>query len=115
MTFNHILQCGVCCIHGPVNALCISSDSVLPAEYREYLDVFECRALPPHCGAYNCAIVLQPDTIPARSWVYPLSIAENKAMEEYVADVLSRSHIHKSTSPAGAGFFFVQKKGGGAS
>ncbi|XP_040203749.1 uncharacterized protein LOC120935755, partial [Rana temporaria] len=68
-------------------------------------------ALPPH-RPYDCAIELQPGAVPPRGRVYPLSVAENEAMEEYVMEALSRGHIRKSSSPAGAGFFFVKKKGG---
>ena len=107
-------QCGASCIHGPVKVLCASSDSVLPSEYREYLDVFDkvrAGALPPH-RPYDCAIDLQPGAIPPRGRVYPLSVAENEAMEGYMREALSRGHNRKSSSPAGAGFFFVKKKGG---
>lgn len=107
-------QCGASCIHGPVKLLCTSSDSLLPPEYEEYRDVFDkvrAVALPPH-RPYDCAIELQSGAVPPRGKVYPLSVAENEAMEEYVREALSRGHIRKSSSPAGAGFFFVKKKGG---
>ncbi|CAI9535452.1 unnamed protein product, partial [Staurois parvus] len=34
-------QFGAGCIRGPVKVLCASSDSVLPTDYGEYLDVFD--------------------------------------------------------------------------
>ncbi|CAI9610690.1 unnamed protein product, partial [Staurois parvus] len=34
-------QCGAGCIRGPVKVFCASSDSVLPTDYGEYLDVFD--------------------------------------------------------------------------
>lgn len=34
-------------------------------------------------------------------------------MEEYVQEVLEQKYIDPSTSPESAGFFFVEKKGGG--
>ncbi|KAM4749150.1 olfactory receptor 1G1-like [Rhinophrynus dorsalis] len=42
--------------------------------------------------------------------VFDKGQAENKTMEAYVADVLSWGFIRKSSSPAGAGFFFVKDK-----
>ncbi|KAK3549630.1 hypothetical protein QTP86_005375 [Hemibagrus guttatus] len=45
--------------------------------------------------------------------VYPLSILENKAMEEYISEALQQGFIRSSTSPAASSFFFVAKKDGG--
>ncbi|KAM4723058.1 EH domain-binding protein 1-like protein 1 [Rhinophrynus dorsalis] len=55
--------------------------------------------------------LLLPGSTPPRGHVYPLSVEENKAVEEYVSDALARVIIRKSTSPACAGFFFVKKDG----
>lgn len=44
--------------------------------------------------------------------VYPLSLPETEAMSVYVKDNLDIGFIFKSSSPAGAGFFFVEKKAG---
>ncbi len=45
--------------------------------------------------------------------IYPLSILERKAMENYVKEALQQGFIHPSTSPAASSFFFVGKKDGG--
>lgn len=93
--------------------LSASPDSVLPPDYGAYLDLFykvHAGALPPH-QLYDCAKELQPIAFPPRGRFYPLSVMENEAMEEYVADSLSREHIRKSTYLAGDVFFFVKKKG----
>lgn len=45
--------------------------------------------------------------------VYPLSVPEQKAMEEYIEEALKQEFIHPSTSPATSSFFFVGKKDGG--
>uniref|UniRef100_A0A8C5MK70 Gypsy retrotransposon integrase-like protein 1 n=1 Tax=Leptobrachium leishanense TaxID=445787 RepID=A0A8C5MK70_9ANUR len=50
--------------------------------------------------------------MPPRGKVYPLSIKENQIMEEYIKENLERGFIRRSSSPAGAGFFFVSKKEG---
>ncbi|XP_077336648.1 protein orai-2 isoform X1 [Lithobates pipiens] len=59
----------------------------LPEEYHDFGNVFDkgqAGSLPPH-QPYDCAIDLQPGAIPPRGRVYPLSVLEDKAMEEYVA------------------------------
>ncbi|KAK3525000.1 hypothetical protein QTP86_012572 [Hemibagrus guttatus] len=49
---------------------------------------------------------------PSREYT-PLSIPEEKAMEEYINEALSQGYICPSTSPAASSFFFVAKKDGG--
>ncbi|KAK3507316.1 hypothetical protein QTP70_013715 [Hemibagrus guttatus] len=86
-----------------------------PLEYAEFREVFgEERAarLPAH-QPWDCAIDLLPNASPPRGQVYPLSLPESKAMEEYIETALAAGHIRPSTSPAAAGFFFVGKKDGG--
>ncbi|XP_073522176.1 uncharacterized protein [Phyllobates terribilis] len=86
----------------------------LPAPYWPYADVFgkkEAETLPPH-RPYDCPIDLVPGATPPRGRIYPLSVAETRAMSEYIEENLARGFIRKSTSPAGAGFFFVKKKDG---
>ncbi|KAL0161850.1 hypothetical protein M9458_041246 [Cirrhinus mrigala] len=82
----------------------------IPAEYLAFQDVFSKQAatdLPPH-QPWDCAIELLP-----KGRVYPLSILECQAMEEYIAAALSQGFIQPSTSPATSTFFFVGKKDGG--
>ncbi|XP_069593719.1 uncharacterized protein [Ranitomeya imitator] len=50
--------------------------------------------------------------MPPRGIIYPLSPAETQAMSEYVQENLAKGFIRKSSSPAGAAFFFVKKKDG---
>ncbi|KAI2654625.1 Transposon Tf2-9 polyprotein [Labeo rohita] len=49
----------------------------------------------------------------SKSKVYPLSRTETQAMEDYITEALDSGFIRPSTSPAAAGFFFVEKKDGG--
>lgn len=65
--------------------------------------------LPPH-RPYDCAIDLLPGTTPPRGRLYSLSGPEREAMEKYIGDALKGGFIRPSSSPAGAGFFFVDKK-----
>ncbi|KAK3526023.1 hypothetical protein QTP70_012779 [Hemibagrus guttatus] len=91
---------------------CPTTPGHLPRAYAEFREIFsEERAarLPSH-RPWDCAIDLLPNTSPPRGRVYPLSLPESKAMEEYIETALVAGHIRPSTSPAAAGFFFVRKK-----
>lgn len=68
-------------------------------------------SLPPH-RPYDCAIDLLPGTSPPKGRLYSLSGPEREAMERYISDSLLAGLIRPSFSPAGAGFFFVEKKDG---
>ncbi|KAK3518026.1 hypothetical protein QTP70_033021 [Hemibagrus guttatus] len=83
--------------------------------YADFWRVFsEERAarLPAH-QAWDCAIDLLPNTSLPKGRIYPLSLPESKAMEDYIEGALAVGHIRPSMSPAAAGFFFVGKKDGG--
>lgn len=84
-------------------------------EYHGHLNMFskaKASGLPPYCE-YNCAIKLLPGTTPPRGEMYPISLREQKGMEEYVQEALKQGYIGPSTSLALASFFFVKKKYGG--
>lgn len=66
-------------------------------------------SLPPHRD-YDCAIDLPPGAPLPKGWLYSLSNAEDHAMEEYINSSLQAGIIRPSSSPVGAGFFFVEKK-----
>ncbi|TWW58269.1 Retrovirus-related Pol polyprotein from transposon 17.6 [Takifugu flavidus] len=86
--------------------------SAVPSEYHDFLEVFskaKATSLPPH-RPYDCAIDLQPGTTPPKGRLYSLSAPEREAMEVYINDALAAEIIRPSSSPAGAGFFFVEKK-----
>ncbi|KAK3549516.1 hypothetical protein QTP86_002488 [Hemibagrus guttatus] len=88
---------------------------MLPKEYEDLREVGskeKASRLPPH-RPWVCAIDFLPNTMPPKSRVYPLSLPENQAIEEYVEEALALGFIRPSTSPATAGFFFVEKKDGG--
>lgn len=84
----------------------------VPAIYHDLRQVFNkarATSLPPH-RPYDCAIDLLPGTLPPKGCVYSLSEPERKAMEDYIASSLAAGIIRPSSSPAGAGFFFIEKK-----
>ncbi|KAL0151631.1 hypothetical protein M9458_053032, partial [Cirrhinus mrigala] len=85
----------------------------IPAEYVVFQDVFSKQAathLPPH-RPWDCAIDLLPGAQLPKGKVYPLSIPECQAMEEYIEEALKQGFIQPYTSPSS--FFFVGKKDGG--
>uniref|UniRef100_A0A8C6NU91 Gypsy retrotransposon integrase-like protein 1 n=1 Tax=Nothobranchius furzeri TaxID=105023 RepID=A0A8C6NU91_NOTFU len=89
--------------------------SNVPPEYTDLAAVFSkvrAKNLPPH-RPYDCAVDLLPGAQPPKGRLYPLSIPETTAMEEYIQEGLQAGIIRPSSSPAGAGFFFVGKKDGG--
>ncbi|KAG1925678.1 retrotransposable element [Pimephales promelas] len=88
--------------------------SNVPAEYHDLKEVVSksrAASLPPH-RSYDCAIELLPGKSPPKGKLYSLSIPEREAMEKYISDSLASGFIQPSSSPAGAGFFFVGKKDG---
>ncbi|KAK3548098.1 hypothetical protein QTP70_004725 [Hemibagrus guttatus] len=112
------------CLHEPVSHPCLSSvveDSAplasgyVPCVYKDFQEVFSrerAARLTVH-RAWDCTIDLLPNTSPPKGRVYPLSLPEARAMEEYIEEALAVGHIRPSTSPAAVGFFFVGKKVGG--
>ncbi len=93
----------------------VEHEGEIPLEYRAFQDVFSKRLatqLPPH-RPWDCAIDLLPGATLPKGRVYPLSIPEQKAMEEYIQEALQQHFIRPSTSPATSSFFFVAKKDGG--
>ncbi|XP_060754879.1 serine hydrolase-like protein isoform X1 [Neoarius graeffei] len=112
--------CHQTCLKGavlPTNQETTSSApdiSKVPVYYHNLREVFnksKATSLPPH-RPYDCAIDLLPGTAPPKGRLYSLSAPERKAMEDYINDTLAAGIIRPSSSPAGAGFFFVGKKDG---
>ncbi len=87
----------------------------IPSDYQAFQDVFSKQAasrFPPH-RPWDCVIDLLPGAKPPKGRVYPLSISERKAMEDYIKEALQQGLIQPSTSPATSNFFFMGKKDGG--
>ncbi len=92
----------------------MGSLSNVPEEYLDLKEVFSksrAASLPPH-RPYDCAIDLVPGMSLPKGRLYSLSVPEREAMEKYISDSLTAGFIRPSSSPAGAGFFFVAKKDG---
>ncbi|XP_068115059.1 E3 SUMO-protein ligase KIAA1586 homolog [Hyperolius riggenbachi] len=78
---------------------------------RRYSSLWSADKLPPH-RSFDCPIDLRYGCMPPRGHLYNLSGPEKFAMREYIKENLAKGFIRPSRSPAGAGFFFVQKKDG---
>uniref|UniRef100_A0A8D0CYT6 Gypsy retrotransposon integrase-like protein 1 n=1 Tax=Sander lucioperca TaxID=283035 RepID=A0A8D0CYT6_SANLU len=88
--------------------------SSVPSCYKDLGEVFNksrATALPPH-RTYDCPIDLLPGSAPPKGRLYSLSSPETVAMKDYIDSALEAGIIRPSSSPAGAGFFFVGKKDG---
>uniref|UniRef100_A0A3Q3B4W6 ribonuclease H n=1 Tax=Kryptolebias marmoratus TaxID=37003 RepID=A0A3Q3B4W6_KRYMA len=86
----------------------------VPREYHDLREVFSknhALSLPPH-RPYDCAINLLAGASLPSSRLYNISRPERQAMERYINESLRAGIIRHSSSPLGAGFFFVGKKDG---
>lgn len=108
-----------CLAQNPPDLILESQETIdlsqVPAPYHHLKAVFSKRkatSLPPQ-RPYDCAIELLPGTCPPRGRIFSLSPPERTAMDRYINEALVAGIIQPSTSPAGAGFFFVGKKDGG--
>lgn len=84
----------------------------VPSVYHDLAEVFskeKAVTLPPH-RPYDCTIDLLPGSPLPSSRLYKLSRPEREAMELYIRESLAAGLIRPSSSPLGAGFFFVEKK-----
>lgn len=88
--------------------------SAVPREYHDLKQGFskdKALSLPPH-RPYDCAIDLLPGSPLPSKKLYNLSKPERETMETYIQDSLATGLIRPSSSPVGAGSFFVEKKDG---
>ena len=88
--------------------------SKVPSCYHDLKAVFSksrALSLPPH-RPFDCAINLLPGAPIPKGRLYSISGPERAAMDDYITSSLKAGIIRPSSSPAGAGFFFVGKKDG---
>ena len=84
----------------------------LPERYEEFSSVFseeEAHCFPPS-RPYDHAITLDNSFVPKVGKIYPLTLKEQKATEDFLEENLRLGRIHPSNSPQAASFFFVDKK-----
>ena len=87
----------------------------IPAVYDKFKQLFSEEAsqrFPPLCP-WDHAIELEPkapDAIPCK--VYPMTPAEDKALEEFIQEQYAKGYIRPSKSPYASPFFFIKKRDG---
>ncbi len=77
----------------------------IPSCYAPFRDV----SAPGELPSYHHLISGEP--VPCGK-IYPLSLPEQKAMEEYIEEALKQGYIVSSTSPAASSLFVAKKDGG---
>ncbi|KAG9767324.1 hypothetical protein KCU88_g7470, partial [Aureobasidium melanogenum] len=85
----------------------------LPPQYEQFKSVFQVQKLqelPPHRGKLDHAIDLVPGAEIPNTKAFPMSRAEEKALEEYIKQMARRKFIRRSRSTGGAGVVFAAKK-----
>src|SRR6266446_6865685 len=89
-------------------------ENMVPAQYHNFRDVFSKEAFDklPLQKAWDHAIDLTPGTEFPCSWMFPLSPAEQKELDDFLQENLANGCIHPSKSPMGAPVFFIKKKDG---
>lgn len=87
----------------------LSSLSSCYHELKAVFSIAKASSLPLH-RPYDCSIELLPGSTLPKGHLFNLSGPEKTAMEAYIHEALSSGHIRPSSSPVGAGFFFVEKK-----
>jgi hypothetical protein len=87
----------------------------IPWKYREYVDVFRKMSfdtLPEH-SEFNHKIELNDQFTPQCGKIYPISLNEQKALDEFIEENLTTSRIRPLDLPQAAPFFFGNKTDGG--
>ncbi|GBE77937.1 hypothetical protein SCP_0108190 [Sparassis crispa] len=89
-------------------------EELVPNYLHDLKSVFEKKAAErfPETRPWDHAIDLKPDFIPRDCKVYPLSLKEQGAMDDFLEENLRKGYIRPSKSPMASPFFFVGKKDG---
>ena len=89
--------------------------AVVPVEYSSFSRLFSEEASQrfPPSRPWDHAIELKPDTPDTVDCkVYPMAQHEDKALEEFIDEQLSKGYIRPSKSQYASSFFFIKKKDG---
>ena len=88
----------------------------IPPHLRDFHSVFSKENFNnlPQPKPWDHAVELLPDADTSKSCkVYPLSVSEQKELDEFLKENLDSGRIHPSKSPMASPVFFVKKKCGG--
>ncbi|GBE87619.1 hypothetical protein SCP_1102960 [Sparassis crispa] len=89
-------------------------EELVPNYLHDLKSIFEKKAAErfPETRPWDHAIDLKPDFIPRNCKVYPLSLKEQGAMDDFLEENLQKGYIRLSKSLMASPFFFVGKKDG---
>ena len=89
-----------------------SLEEMVPQQFHKYLRVFEKKASErmPIREPWDHAIETKPGFEPKKARIIPLSPQEQKEVEEFLNNQLSKGYIRESKSPQTSAVFFVPKK-----
>ncbi|EKM48439.1 uncharacterized protein PHACADRAFT_58702, partial [Phanerochaete carnosa HHB-10118-sp] len=89
-------------------------ENTVPSHYHDYSDVFSKEDFDslPQRRPWDHAIELTSGTQPISCKVYPISVNEQKELDEFIEENLRTGRIRPSKSPWASPFFFVKKKDG---
>ena len=91
-------------------------EKLVPPHLREFHSVFSKESFDdlPQSKPWDHAVELVPDANTSKSCkVYPLSVSEQKELDEFLKENLDTGRIRPSKSPMASPVFFVKKKCGG--
>ena len=85
-----------------------------PNFVQEYADVFSAEEFEhlPERRPWDHAIELTEEFQPSDCKIYPLSLKEQEALDEFLKENLRSGRIRPSKSPMASSFFFIKKKDG---
>ena len=87
-------------------------EEMVPEQFHKFIKVFSKKELEwmPVRKAWDHAIDLKPDFVPRKAKNIPLSLQEQKEVEEFLNSQLSKGYIRESKSPQTSAVFFIPKK-----
>lgn len=86
----------------------------VPKAYHDFRDLFDKDDSDklPERRPWDHVIELVPGAKPVDCKVYPLTLVEQKELDDFLAENLCTGRIHPSKSPMASPFFFIKKKDG---
>jgi len=91
-----------------------TDEEMVPPQFHAYLDVFKktpSERLPLR-KPWDHAIDLNPDFVPRKSKLYPMSPMEQQEVRDFIGDQLKKGYIQPTKSPQTSPVFFIPKKDG---
>jgi len=90
-----------------------TDEEMVPPQFHAYLDVFKKTPSErlPLCKPWDHAINLNPDFVPRKSKLYPMSPTEQQEVRNFIDDQLKKGYIRPTKSPQTSPVIFYSQKG----